>query len=585
MGASKNLTIEQHARLKEYFKCKNDPIYFIEKYIKLSVAGGDKTLPLYEPQKDFIKTFMEQHHIITLKSRQTGVSTVTQMMLCWITVFFKSVVIGVVSKSGPESTDFCRKTLAMLDNLPEWLQPKYSKRAEQQFITTDGVQFYSSQVNDSNPEALLRGKALTILVLDEAAFISKIDAAYTGCAPALFKAQQAAKQNGVPYGTIIISTPNRTVGKGKWYYQNWTNAINGESIYKPFKLHWKMIKEFNDDPDWYKTQCALLDNIHWKIAQELDMQFIASSDSFLPAVTIEALNQVHDEPIHKVKLGKHELWQYTEPDKGKYYLIGVDTATSSGADASAIIVIDFETCKQVAEFRAKLRVDAFCEVISLVNKIYPNNIIIPEANSCGNQVCEYLSANGETYYNIYQTKIKDTTVGNNNKAKFKYGLSTNPQNRPLMIDSLYSYVTEDPSIIKSERLALELIGLVDNGHGKVLAAEGEHDDLALAFSFCTYVRQYDPPLAVAKTLNDMSSLAEMSEIAGWNSERSIPSSCEIEDVRTYKNEGRLESFEHSNKVLNKYVKGNLDKMMKNSGGSTIDILDILDMRGLKNQKM
>lgn len=578
--AKQQLTSQQRDRLSEYFRCKNDPIYFIEHYVKLSVAGGDRTMPLYDPQKEFIKLLRNEHHVITLKSRQTGVSTVTQMFLCWVIVFFKSVVIGVASKNGPESSDFCRKTLSMLDSLPEWLQPKYSIRNTQSFMTTDGVQFYASQVNEANPESLLRSKALTILVLDEAAFISKIDEAWSGCAPALFKAQKTAKENGVPFGTIIISTPNKTVGKGKWYYNNWMKAIGGESIYKPFRLHWKDIKEFNDDPEWYKTQCALLDNVHWKIAQELDMQFIASSNSFLPSKTIEELNKTHIDPINKMKIGKHELWQFEQPSNDKFYLIGIDVATNSGSDSSTIVILDFETSKQVAEFKAKLRVDDFCKIIELVNKIYPNNIIIPESNSCGNQVCEFLTA-GDVFYNIYQTKIKDTTVGNNNKPKYKYGLSTTPQNRPLMIDSLYTYVVEDPTTIKSERLSLELIGLVDNGHGKVLADDGEHDDLALAYSFCTYVRQYDPPMGVSKNL-DHKGLEEMSDIVNWNSERTLPSTVEIEDIRTYKPKDRIDSMDHSNKCINKYLKNNMDKIMRNGNGGTIDIMDLMDIRGQRN---
>ena len=64
-----------------------------------------------------------------------------------------------------------------------------------------------------------------------------------------------------------------------------------------------------------------------------------------------------------------------------------------------------------------------------------------------------------------------------------------------MIDALYSYVSEFPSMIKSKRIALELIGLIDK-KGKVEADTGCHDDLALTLSFCMYVRKYDPPLFI-----------------------------------------------------------------------------------------
>ena len=72
-------------------------------------------------------------------------------------------------------------------------------------------------------------------------------------------------------------------------------------------------------------------------------------------------------------------------------------------------------------------------------------------------------------------------------------LSNNSKTRPLMIDSLYSYVTQFPGIVKSKRLAFELIGLVEK-HGKVEADTGCHDDLAISAALAFYVRKYDPPL-------------------------------------------------------------------------------------------
>jgi len=39
---TKNMSPLKKKRLVEYFKCKNDPHYFIENYIKLALAGGDR---------------------------------------------------------------------------------------------------------------------------------------------------------------------------------------------------------------------------------------------------------------------------------------------------------------------------------------------------------------------------------------------------------------------------------------------------------------------------------------------------------------------------------------------------------------
>ncbi len=586
-----NLSSEQKQRLVEYFKCKKDPQYFIEKYIKLSLAGGDKSVPLYDKQKEFIDFLNKEHYAIVLKSRQTGLSTIVQMFCAHVCTFYKNAVIGIISKSGAESSDFCRKTMSMMDTLPEWLRPKFKTRNVQSFILDNGCQFYASQINEGNPEGLFRSKALTILIIDEAAFISKLDEAYTGVAPTLFKSQKMARETGTPYGTIVISTPNKTVGKGKWYYNRWTEAISNNSIFKPFKLHWTMIDEFANDPTWYATQCRLLHNVKWKIDQELDMQFVASNDSFFPSDTIAKLNKCTKTPIEKLRLLKYDFWLFEKPQRDKFYLIGIDTASASGSDASAIVVYDFETFNQIGEFKDKLRVDTFCKVISLVDMIFPNNIIIPESNTYGNQVCEYLTNNENgRFYNIYQTKVKSNKLQSSKKStsqrpKFMYGLSTGPFNRPLMIESLYVAIVEDPTIIRSERLALELIGLVDDGNGKIMAEEGEQDDLALASSFCSYVRTYDPPLGMSKVANSISSLDYIKDVANWNQEdgsiSSIGDLIELKHLMSgtteVESESKLNDIKRMNQLLSNVIKTNMTSIIKESG-TTIDMLKMLDRK-------
>jgi len=576
-----NLSPIKRNRLIEYFKCKKDPHYFIENYIKLALAGGDRSVKLYDKQKEFVNKVYKDHHVITLKTRQTGLSTITQMLVAHIMTFHKNVVVGVIAKSGAESTDFCRKCLGMFDSMPEWMRPKFVKRTEQSFILDNGSKFYASQVNEANPEGTLRGFSINLFIIDEAAFISKIDEAYTSCAPTLFKAQQLASQAGIPYGTIIISTPNKTVGRGKFYYQNWVAAHEGRSIFKPFKLHWKMIPEFANDPTWYDTQCKLLNNVEWKIAQELDMQFVASQNSFLPSETIKVLNNCSTPPLHSIPFFKHNFEIFKQSDPNEFYLIGVDTASEGGVDSSTVEVCDFKTLEQVAEYRGvHIRVEDFCDVVARIATMYPNNLLIVESNSYGNQVCEYLTRR-DSFYNIYKTESKSNVVGQHSKKpKYKYGIYTGPQNRPLIIDALYTNLVENPEVINSELLALELIGLVDV-NGKVQADDGEHDDLAIAYGFCCYVKLYDPPLGMALKFTNSESMRDLGDIASWNNGSNTVISPELSELKSFHTDDILERTERSNKILNKYVKGNLAGIMDANGGSTIDILKLMDLRNKK----
>jgi len=65
--------------ISEFLKCKSNPIYFIENYIKIfNQSLGTIPFKLFDKQKEFINLFLNKHKILVLKSRQTGMTTTIQ---------------------------------------------------------------------------------------------------------------------------------------------------------------------------------------------------------------------------------------------------------------------------------------------------------------------------------------------------------------------------------------------------------------------------------------------------------------------------------------------------------------------------
>jgi len=565
--------ISTEDRLLEFYKCRDNPMYFIENYIWLELPGENIKMKLYQPQKKFMRSLLDDHYCIALKSRQIGISTITQAWIVYTMVFYKNVVVGIISRDGDESTDFCRKVMNMIKELPEWMRPTFTKDSERTFILDNGSKFYASQVSLQNPSKTFRGKSITICIIDEAAFIDKIDDAFTGFAPSLFKNQKVAKQKGVPFGTVIISTPNKTTGIGRWFFNRWTEATQEESpdkesnqIYVPHTIHWKDVAEFRDDPDWYKTQCAVLHNDPIKIGQELEMKFLASHNSFFPPEIVDRLNTVPDKPQSKITIEKNDLLMWEKPNPQKYYLISIDVASASGGDKSVIEVIDFVNLVQVAEYVGKMRVDEFCKAVEMVAKIYARNLIVPENNSYGNQVVEYLTQRTKQHFNVYQMRDRGRHTS---KKKFRYGLSTNATSRPLIIDSLYTYVKENPEMVRSSGLALELIGLEDNGHGKVEAGRGMNDDRAMALGFACYVRMYDPPLSVSTAMaNEV--VEDIVDVVDMNLYDGASSPAQLSNMR-YADDMNQNA---ANKALQSHIKKNFHQIVSNNNG-VVDITSLL----------
>jgi len=507
--------------ISEYLKCQSDFDYCCRNYIKIELPGKDYLLDPYTKQSELIHTIEKDKYVLVLKSRQIGISTIIQAYSAWLALFYNNAVIGIISKDFKEATDFARTIRGMVEKFPDWMKPPkgvqgrgFAKRTEQSFILTNGSKIYASPVNPNAPEKTLRGKAITLLVIDEAAFINHVDEAWTSMVPALSTNQMQAKKAGVPYGTVILSTPNKTIGMGKWYFEKYKKAITTSSgIFTPFIIHWKMIPQLAEDSHWYKTQCELFDYNPRKIAQELELKFLPAEGAFFEAETVERMQAASIKPIEKLRIFNGEIWKFQIPIPYRYYIIGVDTAPEHGQDKSAITVWDYETLEQVWEYQGKCKVLDFIKVVQVAAREYPG-IIVVESNSYGNQVVEHLGRS-EFSSMLYREKRKgNVTIP---------GLSTNLKTRPLMIDALYSYMTEFPENVKSERLALELTGLVSKKNGKIEADIGCQDDIALSAACCFYVRKYDPPVLIDKS-TFVGISEEIKDIISGNIEGSIMTS-------------------------------------------------------------
>ena len=477
-------------KITKYIEWKEDPIKFIEECVYLPEAGGDVLFKLYEPQKRILRSFFNNHHLILLKSRQTGFSTLLQAICVYISIFHNNVIVGVASKSGSEASDFAKKTVAMLEKLEaknKWLFSGFRTCNTQSFTLKNGCQFHSSAISPSNPGGLFRGKSISVLIIDEAAHIAKVDDAWTGVAPATSKAQTVAREKNIPFGTVIISTPNKTNGIGKFYYQTWLGAKSKENIFTAETIHWKDIDIFANDPNWYNNQCKLLNNDKRKIAQELDLKFVGDESSLFSEDIQQKLQEIRGTNRIPLPVGFGRAFEnliidvYGTIDKGKFFIIGVDTASASGKDFSAVEIIESTTMKQVAEFKGKMEPKKFAGVVKAISKMFPNNIIVVEnSGGYGLTVLNELTMDEDETYNVFGEKRAD---------KFVYGLSTNTRTRPLILDALYNYVTESIECIQSENLALELLALTSKNN-KIQADVGFNDDLCMSLGFALYVKTY-----------------------------------------------------------------------------------------------
>jgi hypothetical protein len=194
------------------------------------------------------------------------------------------------------------------------------------------------------------------------------------------------------------------------------------------------------------------------------------------------------------------------------------------------------TGEQVAEFVGKCRVEDLCLLLSELVKLYPSCNIIPEANGLGNQVIEYVTSQPNLRYITFKQPIKNV---NTNTTAYKYGLTLNKDNRSLLLEEVYTKVKEEPHLIKSRALKLQLIGLEIKGD----RIEGQPDDAVFALGFTYLVRAKYPNRITRITGHEQIAMKEVGNL--FNDRYNIN-----EDDTTYINP--LEKPELRNPLFDKF---------------------------------
>ena len=109
--------------IREYIKCKGDPVYFARNYIKIVTL--DEGLMPFEPydfQEELISNFHQKRFNICKMPRQTGKSTTVVAFLLHYAVFNDSVNIGILANKASTARELLGRLQIAYENLPRWMQ-------------------------------------------------------------------------------------------------------------------------------------------------------------------------------------------------------------------------------------------------------------------------------------------------------------------------------------------------------------------------------------------------------------------------------------------------------------------------------
>ena len=460
---------------EEYTKCASDPVHFMKKYCFIQHPTRGKILfNLFPFQEKSLTEFKDFDYNIILKSRQLGISTLTAGYALWSMIFNEDFNVLVIATKQDVAKNLVTKVRVMHHYLPSWLKSDTVEDNKLSLRFENGSQIKAvSAAGDAG-----RSEALSLLVMDEAAFIDKIDEIWAS-------SQQTLATGGK---AIILSTPN---GTGNFFHKTWVKAEEGSNKFNTIRLHWSVHPERNSV--WRKEQDELLGPK--MAAQECDCDFVSSGNSVIPGELITWFKEnMAQEPVETRGISDEmQIWEY--PDYTKNYIVVADVARGDGSDFSTFHILEIDSVTQVAEYKSQIGPKEFGNVLVNIATEYNEALLVIENANVGWAAIQPAIDRG--YRNIYYTYKHDGVVDAatqlskgydlKDKSQMTPGFSTTSRTRPLLISKLDIYFREKACVVRSSRLLEELFVFIWNGQ-KPEAQRGYNDDLVMAFAIGLFVR-------------------------------------------------------------------------------------------------
>lgn len=263
----------------EYLRCSHDPVHAIKKYVKIEhPMKGLVPFNLFDFQIKTLQQFVKHRFNIILKSRQMGISTLVAAYALMKMLFNNNYKVLVIATNQEVAKNLVHKVKVMYSKLPSWLKMEVLEDNKLAITFKNGS---TIKAVSSSPTAG-RSEALSLLIIDEAAFIDTFEEIWTS-------AQLTLATGG---DAIVLSTPN---GVGNLFFDLWQQAEDGShddklTAFNPIRLKWDLHPE--RDQTWRDQQTLTLGARKAGqecVAGETKITIRNSSTGLIETITIDEL--------------------------------------------------------------------------------------------------------------------------------------------------------------------------------------------------------------------------------------------------------------------------------------------------------
>ena len=460
-------------QVAEFIKCKKDPVYFAENYVKIvSLDEGLVPFNMYKFQKKLIRNFHNNRFNICKMPRQTGKSTTCVSYLLHYAVFNDNVNIGILANKAATARELLGRLQTAYENLPKWMQQGIIAWNKGSLELENGSKILAASTSAS----AVRGMSFNILFLDEFAFVPN------HVADSFFASVYPTITSGKSTKVIIVSTPHGM----NHFYRMWHDAERDRNEYVATEVHWSEVPGRN--AKWKKQTIANTSAEQFRV--EFECEFLGSVDTLISVAKLKTL--VYNDPIKK----NAGLDIYENPIDDHNYIITVDTARGIDGDYSAFIVFDITDFpyRVVAKYKNnEIKPMLFPSIIHDIAKAYNWAYTLIEVNDIGDQVASILFFDLE-YENVLMCSMRGRAgqiVGSGfSGKKSQLGVRMTSAVKKLGCSNLKTLLEDDKLATCDYDIIAELTTFVQRKN-TFMAEEGCHDDLAMCLVIFSWLVAQD----------------------------------------------------------------------------------------------
>ena len=457
VGVSVEFTPEE---VKEYIKCSQDPIYFIENYCYIvSLDQGLVLFKLYDCQREKVDIIINNRRVILMEGRQQGKTITSAACILWYTLFQANKTVSILANKASAAREVLSRYQLMYENLPKWMQQGVAVWNKGDIELENGSKVFTAATSSS----AIRGKSVNWLYVDEAAIVPNniADDFFTSVYPTI--------SSGKTTKVLLSSTP---MGYNH-FWKFWNDAENNRNGFVPLHIPYDKIP--GRDEKWANEQKATLGDL--KFNQEVLCRFLGSS---LTLISADTIGRMSPKPYLYSKEGLDVI---ETPEKNNVYCLVADTAKGVAGDYSAFTVIDITKApyKVVAKYRDnKISPLLYPNIIYKVASDYNSAYVLIEINS--SEQVPMILHNEMEYENLLMV-TRHASKGQFINGGFGYGksqmgVSTDRKVKRIGCHNLKSLIEENKLLIFDADIISEISTFIEQ-RGSYSADEGYHDDLMM----------------------------------------------------------------------------------------------------------